>query len=987
MSFRDSSNSERQDNCSALGHSRWRSDSKEGVSHGSGGKPPTLAVPTVVLLDSPACSRGAQELDPVTDNAARLAAGNIIAASGTPAARQQGNATSESDAFSDAASVQSKADKPGGLSCCGSARSSLGNRSHLRHRVIYPSAPITFTKGLTGAQPWEGYGKTPPGYLDEETVRAAAAADESIARRQQLKPSKHEAFADVIFMEGDGGKSQGPEAPEALPANQQDGECTSAHVHPSSSVSQPPIKDTDAIITSSITNILGDQHVQRGPSVSATLATNILSSGRRNHKQKPLLGSWILGGGGTGTEIERLLKEENEIADALAARNELTERKLLQEDMEAMIENLQQVKGFLVKKLRECETALLTTAQERDGLEATLQHVQSGIQDTIAEHRRLVDEYKSQLTAKTQETEELGAQLQRTAEENERLQKENKTLLNEVAVARAEAADVAAARGFHIEEYQRAVQALIERNKAQHREVKRLRGQLIKTREDYANVLARVDELESLADFQRTALQDVQQSPPAQPRKSSWRITKVLQRRARSPDSAERSQQSSDASSPISSQRNSEDADVHAPSSSVHDSCRVSPITVGEGEIGAAKLRDNEKRLPVSEGSRTVSKDPDLMTISTTPAASPQASSLGRSVTGLLAFSVSRVLQTFEHAVATDRELEEALDQDLEDCPEASEPMPLHEEAALFLKRTSESSDIVVQLEDGTGPQQPGVVDGDEPETLGDSEASTLGNVARTVWQAANELLSERALPPARLSSLRTIAASTPSAWEVILERHRAAKSMPLFSSLPPTAFPMLAEGKNDRREILNSKSSSAVTGSAMKPSVSFGESGRRNLRRPPSTGSLNMRPYAGERGRSERLSRESQHRGVVSVELRSEPRPRPTPGASESGEVLVWQVEASNSPSNSASTGLRDADERKLPTRLDSSCLESPTCEVDDVKEDIGTQTTQSQRAAATGEADHEPHQCASPDSARDSSHVDLLSEGLPGPSRGQSA
>lgn len=51
-------------------------------------------------------------------------------------------------------------------------------------------------------------------------------------------------------------------------------------------------------------------------------------------------------------------------------------------------------------KLRECETALLTTAQERDDLEATLQQIQSGIQDSVAEHRRHVEEYKTKVTAK-----------------------------------------------------------------------------------------------------------------------------------------------------------------------------------------------------------------------------------------------------------------------------------------------------------------------------------------------------------------------------------------------------------------------------------------------------------------------------------------------------------------------------------------------------------------------------------------------------------
>ncbi|KAL8451949.1 hypothetical protein Emed_001684 [Eimeria media] len=440
--------------------------------------------------------------------------------------------------------------------------------------------------------------------------------------------------------------------------------------------------------------------------------------------------------------------------------------------MEAMIDNLQQVKGFLVKKLRECETALLTTAQERDGLEATLQHVQSGIQDTIAEHRRLVDEYKTQLTAKT---------------------------------------DVVAARGFHIEEYQRAVQTLMERNKAQHREVKRLRVQLIKTREDYANVLARVDELESLADFHKNTLQDVIQRPPSpqQTKSSSWRISKVLQRRARPPNN---SQQSSDASSPISSHQKSEENENHIPPfmSSDHgsSSSRVSPGVVSEGEGGAAKL-DVREALSRSRNSK---REGDSVPTSTAPAASPAASSLGRSVTGLLASSVSRVLQTFEHAVATDRELQEALEQEeSDDCPDTSQPMALHEEAALFLKRTSESSDIVVQLEEGSDPHQhDDVMERDESEAAGDRETSTLGNVARTVWQAANDMLSERTLPPARLSTLRTIAASTPSAWEVILERHRAAKSMPLFSSLPPAAFPLLAEGKGEKGEVLSSKSSSA---------------------------------------------------------------------------------------------------------------------------------------------------------------------------------
>ena len=58
------------------------------------------------------------------------------------------------------------------------------------------------------------------------------------------------------------------------------------------------------------------------------------------------------------------------------------------------------VKTFLVDKLRECETALLTTAQERDDLEATLQQIQSGIQDSVAENRRQAEECKEKLADK-----------------------------------------------------------------------------------------------------------------------------------------------------------------------------------------------------------------------------------------------------------------------------------------------------------------------------------------------------------------------------------------------------------------------------------------------------------------------------------------------------------------------------------------------------------------------------------------------------------
>src|SRR5699024_6800278 len=58
---------------------------------------------------------------------------------------------------------------------------------------------------------------------------------------------------------------------------------------------------------------------------------------------RPMLGSWLFGSSGTSTELERLVKEESDLAENAAAKSELAATKLLQEDMEAMIANLQHV--------------------------------------------------------------------------------------------------------------------------------------------------------------------------------------------------------------------------------------------------------------------------------------------------------------------------------------------------------------------------------------------------------------------------------------------------------------------------------------------------------------------------------------------------------------------------------------------------------------------------------------------------------------------
>ncbi|KAL8427824.1 hypothetical protein Efla_005432 [Eimeria flavescens] len=955
MSFRDSAGLQPADNCSGTACSTQLLNSHEVVT-------PAGDTGPVVGSNSPLSPSTTSIRRPI-DFSPRAAAVPLPTGSVTrPDVAGQRTlplpeaAAAEGNAESDAASSNSRV-KPPASSCYGSARGSAEGVSQLRNRIIYPSAPITFTKAL-GGQPWGACTRTPSGYLDAETVRAAAAADESLGRRQDVKLLMREAPVDV------------PMKPECFPTS---------FAEPSGGVVTRKREDGKASAQPRLSNFIADATGAKGSILSGTAsaggsvlnteygesarsASSAFSGGRKSCAlpglklagQKPLLGSWILGGGESGTEIERLLRQESDIADALAARSELTERKLMQEDMEAMIDNLQQVKSFLVRKLRECETALLTTAQERDGLEATLQHIQGGIQNTIAEHRQLVDEYKAQLAVKTRESQELSAQLQKATAEIDRLKMENKSLVNEVKLARAEAADVVAARGFHIEEYQIAVQALMERHKVQHRELKRLRAQLIKTREDYANVLAQVDELESLTEFQRSALRDAQQASSERRNKSTWSIPKVLQQGSRRPSPhAELSQQSSDAASPASSEQKTDDRDSEDPVASDPGSRWLlsGALVGGEGAFVAAPsapcaggFRETRGTTPET-GSETAGES------SASAAAVPAQGGLGRSVTGLLASGVNRILQSIERAVATETELRESVNSDAEDCIRSEQPKRLPEETAAAFQRATSSNDILVELEDARDTQPEESTEDPEEE---EAEFTTLSNVARTVWQAAHEILADRTLPSARLSTLQTAAGASPSTWELLVERHRAAKSMPLFSSMPPTAFPLKAEAKSQRTEVPTSKSSSATTSSVISAKCLSSESSGRQSRRTSLASALDAR-HGGLRGRDDRGSPESIGGGPSRVKLRSERSGGLVQHTSDPGEVVVWRDEALGTlglPRRPSSAMLSGPDE-PLPIVLSTTLPEANSAEAGVPKSEAP--------AATSDEKDAEPHAHAS--------------------------
>ncbi|CDI86096.1 hypothetical protein, conserved [Eimeria praecox] len=680
----------------------------------------------------------------------------------------KGSTEAVQNACNDAVILQSAAAASSHGTPAASVRSGGGyGRGRFNHRIINASVPISFTKTFCATVQWGHYRPNSHGYLNAEAVQAAAAADErSIACSERgIVCSSPAANSEPPQHSQPVGRSGvGITIAESLRTTQEADRlretphCMQQHMNMSYS-STPAMRSTYNDNTSK--REAAGRFTQRGSS-SVRQNTRVGGGG----SSRPILRSWLFGGSGASTELERILKEENDLAETAAARHELAATKLVQEDMEAMIANLQQVKTFLVEKLRECETALLTTAQERDGLEATLQQIQSGIQDSVAENRRQAEACKEKLTQKEREVEELRAQLEQAMAEASSLRKENEMLKAEVSVARVEAAvslqtsstdsrtqqtlDVAAAEGFRIEEYRLALQTLMERNKAQRRELKRLRGQLIKTREDFACALARVDELESLEEYRRSQIHpDETASAPQGNSPYSGHSAGRPQHNSEGPQGAQGAPSSggvaldewqADMSREPQSERQAERGADGGASGCDTDSGR---------HCGSERSSDKAAgSLPSCARSSSGNQEHEDTL---------GERGLGRRVKGLLTSGVTQLLQSIENAISTERDPPElSTDPESTDSVDTSpqEERGLYEEAALFLQRTSGSRnrDLIVHLEDGDEGHSEAEEDVMNSKA---ADSTTLGNVARHMWQAAHELIADRAMPPARLSTLR----------------------------------------------------------------------------------------------------------------------------------------------------------------------------------------------------------------------------------------
>ncbi|CDJ52960.1 hypothetical protein, conserved [Eimeria brunetti] len=808
----------------------------------------------------------------------------------------QGNATSSNGVHLQPAARRPFTHAPSAAASLWSG--GLGRGGRFSHSMIPASAPITFTKTYGSTVQWGAYTRNPQGYLNAEAVQAAAAA--AAAAEENLANFQYSTDALAPHLPKDTGRTDSVyTAQEPIEAQRE---------------------NTRNAVTAQPCNSPGTMRNTGNNSSTRREAAGGLpphaSSSRRQSTRaagssRPILGSWLFKGSGASTELERLLKEENDIAETAAARSELAATKLLQEDMEAMLANLQQVKAFLVSKLRECETALLTTAQERDDLEATLQQIQSGIQDSVADNRRQAEECKEKLLQKEREVEELKAQLEEARAEATALKKENEILKAEVNVARVEAADVAAAEGFRIEEYRAALQTLMERNKAQRRELKRLRGQLIKTREDLASALARVDELETLEEFRKSQLYSNEAEAAAAAATAAASASAAREKTPCSGSGRSVANQEGPSGGPSSSSSGTPSDEWGSPT------CRLQQ-TETQGDGGGENSGCSCDTGCARRGSEDGSGDPGLPRCtdsssggSSNPrnacANTPSGQGLGRSVKGLLTTGVAQLLQRIESAISAERDPRE-LSTDNESHA-SEEPLPeeergLHEEAELFLQRTrGSSSDLIVRLEDGQ--QQQSASEGGREEggannsPQGEYDSRTLTNVARNMWQAAHELLADRAIPPARLSTLRTVAAGNPSAWEVLRERHRAAKSMPLFSSIPPSAYPLTPQGGRRGSPMRLSSSTSAGARPRAAASSSFSRTAAAQAGRRGSAGAacaagaaagFNLRPL----GRVERGRRGGSPPAYMTVELPSEAA---CMSACTSGALSDTAVEASERP------------------------------------------------------------------------------------------
>lgn len=382
-------------------------------------------------------------------------------------------------------------------------------------------------------------------------------------------------------------------------------------------------------------------------------------------------------------------------------------------------------------------------------------------------------------------------------------------------------------------------------------------------------------------------LKDVQPAVNRGPR-GMWDISRVMQTQRR-PSRAGHGRQHSDLHSSGSQQS------VTTLDRAVADKAAVSapgsgktPVPLGAAGCGKTAFAKRDPSTPAGGMNESCSPSQRLSDWEhelSAPGGSPKRGTLGKTVTGLLASGVSRVLQHFGRTASMEGDLRECLGQNPEGCAGPSAPARDRRQEAVSSRPTSDSKDIVVQLSNGSDSQS----DEDSRGSGGEEvRKTTLGNVARNMWQAAHEMLADTALPTARLST-RSTAAPSPSAWKVLLERHRVAQSMPLFSSIPPAAFPLMRQDRNEQRGFPTSGTrSSGAKRSEGSRSASHGIA-KRDLRRLSSTGS------ATECGPEERevVLCDSEQCGTETAELQPDVVEGAGENSHDSEEIVVWQEDS----------------------------------------------------------------------------------------------
>ncbi|EPR64649.1 hypothetical protein TGDOM2_271990 [Toxoplasma gondii GAB2-2007-GAL-DOM2] len=242
-----------------------------------------------------------------------------------------------------------------------------------------------------------------------------------------------------------------------------------------------------------------------------------LSEPSRAHPLNQSGGRQLGRSGRDSTELERLLDSENEAA--LRCR-ELQES-LHREDLEAMLKNVQRVKNFLVVKLRECEAALLATARERNDLEESLRQLGHSLQEKEDQREEVVRLLRRENEQQKVELETLRAEVESLEERRHRLETEVLQLRDEGTLLRAEIHDRVAAGTLATENLQGTVQQLKNEKRVLVREVVSLRRSLAESRQDLANALARVDELEAFAPQPLSSLAADLSSSGKKPRRST----------------------------------------------------------------------------------------------------------------------------------------------------------------------------------------------------------------------------------------------------------------------------------------------------------------------------------------------------------------------------------------------------------------------------------------------------------------------------------